>query len=205
VLYVCAALMAAFSALRRPPLDALIPQLVERDELKAAAAIGFIGYNGGSIAGPAAAGVLIAGAGVGVTYMNAMFFGVPPALFPAILERYGGPKVLGLMYAAPAVGSALAALASGWNRHVHRHGRAVTLAAVAWGVAIAEFGLIVPARALLALAIASRASGATTLARRRRGRRRPRTGSLPRPRHDPKRRPVRSVRCRMTPEGARPM
>ena len=39
VLYVCAALMAGLMALRRPPLDALVPQLVERDELKASAAI----------------------------------------------------------------------------------------------------------------------------------------------------------------------
>jgi hypothetical protein len=36
VLYVCSALLAAFTAVRRPPLDALIPRLVERDELKAA-------------------------------------------------------------------------------------------------------------------------------------------------------------------------
>src|SRR6185503_14947884 len=35
VLYAGAALMAAFTALRRPPMDALVPQLVERDELKA--------------------------------------------------------------------------------------------------------------------------------------------------------------------------
>ena len=89
--------------------------------------------------------------------MNAMFFGMPLALFPAISERYGGPEVLGLMYAAPAVGSVLAALASGWTRHVHRHGRAVTLAAAAWGAAIAGFGLVdalAPALALLALAAA---------------------------------------------------
>lgn len=45
VLYVCAAFMAGFMALRRPPLDALVPQLVERDELKASAAIDFLSGN----------------------------------------------------------------------------------------------------------------------------------------------------------------
>jgi MFS family permease len=47
VLYAGAALMAAFMALRRPPLDALVPQLVERDELKAAAAIDFLAGTSG--------------------------------------------------------------------------------------------------------------------------------------------------------------
>ena len=45
VLYACAALLAAFTALRRPPLDALVPRLVERDELKAAAALEFTVHN----------------------------------------------------------------------------------------------------------------------------------------------------------------
>src|SRR3954452_23171131 len=38
VLYVAAALFAASNAVLRPPLDALMPRLVERDELKAASA-----------------------------------------------------------------------------------------------------------------------------------------------------------------------
>jgi len=69
-----------------------------------------------------------------------MFFGMPLALFPALSERYGGAGVLGVMYAAPAAGAVVAALASGWTRHVHRHGRAVALAAAGWGVAIVGFG-----------------------------------------------------------------
>ena len=56
VLYVCAALMAAFTAVRRPPLDALIPRLVERDELKAASALQFSFHNMAALAGPALAG-----------------------------------------------------------------------------------------------------------------------------------------------------
>jgi MFS family permease len=73
--------------------------------------------------------------------MNAMFFGMPLALFPALAKRYGGPEVLGLLYAAPAVGSIVVATTSGWARRVHRHGRAIVLAAGAWGVAIVGFGL----------------------------------------------------------------
>ena len=68
VLYVCAALMAAFTAVRRPPLDALVPRLVERDELKAASALQFSFHNMAALAGPALAGVLIAAAGLTVTY-----------------------------------------------------------------------------------------------------------------------------------------
>ena len=37
--------------------------------------------------------------------MNAMFFGMPMALFPAIAKGYGGAEVLGLLYAAPSAGS----------------------------------------------------------------------------------------------------
>ena len=62
--------------------------------------------------------------------INAMFFGMPQALFPAIAAGYGGAEVLGFMLAAPAVGSIVVALLSGWTRHVHRHGRAVALAAL---------------------------------------------------------------------------
>ena len=42
--------------------------------------------------------------------------------------------------AAPAVGSLLVALLSGWTKRVHRHGRAVALAACGWGLAIVAFG-----------------------------------------------------------------
>ena len=73
--------------------------------------------------------------------MNAMFFGMPFALFPAFAERYGGTSVVGLLWAAPAVGGIAAMLTSGWSARVHHNGRAITLAAAAWGVGIVGFGL----------------------------------------------------------------
>ena len=68
VLYVAAALFSAAGAVLRPPLDALMPRLVERDELKAAGAMNWSLSSLAQIAGPAFAGVLIAATSVGVAY-----------------------------------------------------------------------------------------------------------------------------------------
>ena len=96
--------------------------------------------------------------GTYVTDMIAMFFGMPEALFPAIAAGLGGPGVLGLMYAAPAVGSFLFSLTSGWTGRVHRHGMAVIVAAIVWGLAIIGFGLVPGlAAGLVFLAIAGAA------------------------------------------------
>jgi MFS family permease len=195
VLFAVAPVLAALYGILRPSLDALVPRLVTREELPAASALeGFRGTLG-SIAGPALAGVIIAGAGLpaayavdvatfglslvalwfmrpvppspdappvslrsiaeGVRYARsrqellgtygvdiiAMFFGMPMALFPAIAEEFGGAGVLGLLYAAPAVGSLLATVTGGWVSRVNRHGLAIIIAAGVWGAAIAGFGL----------------------------------------------------------------
>jgi MFS family permease len=71
--------------------------------------------------------------------INAMFFGMPMALFPAIAARLGSASV-GFLYAAPSVGALLVTLASGWTARVNLHGLAVTVAAALWGVAIIGFG-----------------------------------------------------------------
>jgi MFS family permease len=71
---------------------------------------------------------------------NAMIFGMPLALFPAIADhRFGDPALVGYLYAAPAAGALLAGLASGWVAHVRRQGVIVVVAAAAWGVAITAF------------------------------------------------------------------
>ncbi|HLL70409.1 MAG TPA: MFS transporter [Pyrinomonadaceae bacterium] len=71
--------------------------------------------------------------------MNAMFFGMPTALFPAIAANFGAGTV-GLFYAAPSVGALIATLTSGWAKRVHRHGLCVAIAAALWGVAMIFFG-----------------------------------------------------------------
>jgi len=73
---------------------------------------------------------------------NAMVFGMPRALFPALaLQRFnGGAGILGLMYAAPYAGALVASLLYGWIGHVRRQGLIVAIAAALWGVAIAAFG-----------------------------------------------------------------
>jgi MFS family permease len=73
--------------------------------------------------------------------VNAMIFGMPMALFPAIAtHKYGNASLVGYLYAAPYAGALASSLASGWIPHVRRQGLAVAVAASAWGVAIAAFG-----------------------------------------------------------------
>jgi MFS family permease len=72
---------------------------------------------------------------------NAMIFGMPMALFPAIGEHFGGgSKTVGFLYAAPYAGALLASIFSGWAQHVRRQGLGVAIAAAAWGAALVGFG-----------------------------------------------------------------
>jgi len=212
VLFVAAAVAAGLDGIQRPSLDSLVPRIVRREEIPAAAALNSLRTTFGMVLGPPIGGLLIALAGLPLTYavdvlsfaaslvalgrmravppppeaeppslrriaeglryarsrpelmgtylvdINAMLFGMPIALFPALATRYGGPGVLGLLYAAPSVGSMLATLTSGWTGSVYRHGRAVLLAATAWGLAILGFGLAGPLwLALVMLALAGAA------------------------------------------------
>ncbi len=76
--------------------------------------------------------------------LNAMVFGLPRALFPAVALTvyHGGARVLGLLYAAPGVGALVMALLTGWIARVRRRGRLVVLVVVAWGGAMALFGVV---------------------------------------------------------------
>jgi MFS family permease len=195
VIFVLAGAAAGLSAIHRPAMGAMAPRLVEPDELTAVSAIDGLTRTIGMVAGPAFAGLLLAGPGLEAAYavdvasflaslaalwamrpvpaspdaerpsvgrvieglryarsrpdllgtylvdMAAMFFGMPMALFPALAERFGGSAALGALYAAPSLGAFLATLTSGWTRRVHRHGRAIAVAAGLWGVAIVGFGL----------------------------------------------------------------
>ena len=71
---------------------------------------------------------------------NAMVFGMPLALFPAIAAHFGNSaNYLGYLYSAPAGGALIAGLGSGWVAHVRRQGVVVVAAASLWGVAILGF------------------------------------------------------------------
>jgi MFS family permease len=70
---------------------------------------------------------------------NAMVFGMPLGLFPAIAARFGNATYLGALYAAPAAGALVAGLGSGWVAYVRRQGLVVVAAASLWGVAIVGF------------------------------------------------------------------
>jgi MFS family permease len=212
LLFVVATGWGALDAIQRPSLDAMLPRLVDKSELAAAAALGSIRGTLGQILGPALGGVLVAVVGLSVTYlvdvgtfviglaclwlmravpppvdaerpslrrvleglryarsrpellgtyfvdMIAMFFGMPMALFPAIAQGLGGPRVLGLLYTAPAVGSFLFSATSGWTGRVHRQGMGVIVAATIWGLAIIGFGVANQlALALVFLAVAGAA------------------------------------------------
>jgi MFS family permease len=209
ILFAITVVWGGLDAVQRPSLDAMLPRLVDRHELAAAAALNSMRGTLGQILGPALGGVLLATIGLPLTYMVdvatfvaglaclwlmravpppvnaerpslkrvveglryaksrpeligtyavdiiAMFFGMPMALFPAIAQGLGGPSVLGMLYAAPAVGSFLFSATSGWTNRVHRHGMGVIVAAIVWGLAIIGFGLapgLIAALVFLALA-----------------------------------------------------
>jgi len=99
---------------------------------------------------------------------NAMVFGMPRALFPALaLKRFhGGAGILGLMYAAPYAGALAASVLSGWIRDVRRQGLVVAIAAALWGLAIAAFGFAESLwLALLLLAAAGAADNVSAVLR----------------------------------------
>jgi MFS family permease len=77
-----------------------------------------------------------------VVDLNATIFGMPNALFPAVAARLGGgASVVGLLYAAPSVGSLLTSLTSGWTSRIQRQGLAVYGGVIAWGASLVLFGL----------------------------------------------------------------
>jgi MFS family permease len=209
LLFVIGALMAGLEGLQRPPLDALTPRLVDRDEIAQASVLNSIRSNAAAIAGPAIGGVLIAGVGLpaaygfdlgtfafslallsamratpppsdaeppsvrrvleGIRYARsrpellgtygvdfvAMFFGMPLALMPALATHLGGARALGFLYAAPSLGALVSSLLGGWTIRVYRHGAAVCLAAIGWGLGIVVLAFAPDlAVALVALAVA---------------------------------------------------
>ena len=199
-LFLLPALAAGFSSVGDATRSAIVPSLVRRSEVPTANALFQVLIQLGTVAGPALAGLLLAGAGVRFIYwmdvatlivasvamfliapqptatsqagqaaglrsiaeglrfvrgrqaiqgaylidINAMVFGMPRALFPALAATVfgGGAATLGFLYAAPGAGALLGALTTGWVGRIRRQGRAVIVAVIVWGGAIACFGLV---------------------------------------------------------------
>jgi MFS family permease len=199
-LFVLPALAAGFSGLDSAGRNAIMPNMVRRSEVSTANAIFQALFQFGLVAGPALAGLLLAGAGVRFVYwmdvasfgaalvavflispqpapaggsghrpglrsileglafvrgrqaiqgaylidINAMVFGMPRALFPALAVSVfgGGAATLGFLYAAPGAGALAGALTTGWVSRIQRQGLAVIVAVIAWGAAVAAFGLV---------------------------------------------------------------
>jgi MFS family permease len=82
--------------------------------------------------------------GVFVIDLDAMIFGLPRAVFPALAENVfrGGPATYGLLSAAPGAGALVGALTTGWVASIRRQGTAVIAAVALWGVAMTGFGLV---------------------------------------------------------------
>jgi len=99
---------------------------------------------------------------------NAMVFGMPRALFPALqVHRFhAGVGVLGLLYAAPYAGAFVSSVLSGWMPRVRRQGLVIAIAAGLWGAAIAAFGFATSLwLALLLLAAAGAADNISAVLR----------------------------------------
>jgi hypothetical protein len=76
--------------------------------------------------------------------INAMVFGMPRALFPALAVTtfHGGAATAGFLYAAAPVGAVAAAGTSGWAGRIHRQGLAILVSVAVWGGSIAAFGVV---------------------------------------------------------------
>jgi MFS family permease len=73
--------------------------------------------------------------------LAAMTLAMPMALYPFWADQLNAPWTLGMFYSAITVGAVLITVTSGWTTRYRFHGRAVILAAIGWGLAIAVAGL----------------------------------------------------------------
>ncbi|HET6657896.1 MAG TPA: MFS transporter, partial [Gaiellaceae bacterium] len=138
VLFVVTPLMAAIDGFQRPALDSMVPRLVSRDELTAAAALDSLRGEFGMIAGPAIGGILIATIGLPTTY------GID-------IATYGASVVaLALMRAVPpppdAVPPSVKSIVEGfkyaWSRQELLGSYGVDMVAMFFGMPIALFPAI---------------------------------------------------------------
>ena len=76
--------------------------------------------------------------------LNAMVFGMPRALFPAmaLTVYHGGSRTLGFLYSAIGIGAVITALFTGWIQRVEQRGRAVILSIAVFGAAMVGLGAV---------------------------------------------------------------
>ncbi|MGZ3661831.1 MAG: MFS transporter, partial [Bdellovibrionota bacterium] len=74
--------------------------------------------------------------GTYVVDIVAMIFAFPTALFPAMGEQWGGARATGILFSAMSIGSLITSLFSGRTGRIKRHGAAVVIAAMGWGISI---------------------------------------------------------------------
>ena len=197
-IYAVSAVSAGVSTAEHSARSATVPRLVGPARLPAALTLTQVLFQFAVVAGPSAAGVVIAAAGLRWAYaidvgcfalalvcvlllrplpappegrqtelgwrapaealryargnpvllaifaadLDAMIFGMPRALFPALAAHLFrvGPQGLGLLYAAPGAGALVGSLLSGWVSGIRRQGAAVLCAVAVWGAAITSFG-----------------------------------------------------------------
>lgn len=68
IIFIVSALMSAFNGLHRPALESIVQQIVDKKDFAMVGSLSTFKYSVGMIAGPAVGGLLIASAGVAITY-----------------------------------------------------------------------------------------------------------------------------------------
>jgi MFS family permease len=95
-IYVFTAIGAGLSSIDSPTRSAVVPTLVRRDQIPAAAALNQTGYQFGSVAGPAFAGVIIATVSLSAAYwIDVITFAIALVTLvrlPPLLPHGGGTK-----------------------------------------------------------------------------------------------------------------
>lgn len=103
LIFVIAAIFAALSGLKRPSQDAILPRLVNHDDLPSASALMSLRWQFGGIVGPSVGGIIIASYGAGAAYfIDCLTFVISLALIWQVrsvppLDKSTPPSIAGLM------------------------------------------------------------------------------------------------------------
>ena len=103
LIFVIAAIFAALSGLKRPSQDAILPRLVNHDDLPSASALMSLRWQFGGIVGPSVGGIIIASYGAGAAYLvDCLTFIISLALIWQVksvppLDKSTPPSMAGLL------------------------------------------------------------------------------------------------------------